>query len=423
MGNSVVFYRVGTVPNPLKSSISLSDLKKEVGTLKNELFQALDKLAPELTTMADFIFDHPEIGLQEHKASALLCDYLENQGFCVERGVGGFDTAFRATYEKGKNGVSFGLLCEYDALEDQGHACGHHVQGPAVVGAVVALKGLLTDKPFKIVVYGTPAEETISGKITMMKNGCFQDIDIALMMHLSSETCVDVKSMALSKFTVTFHGQAAHAALKPEAGKGALDALILSFQGLEFMREHVQDDVRIHYTVLDAGGPANTVSPRAVGSFYVRSYNRTYLNDVVRRFYNVMKGAALMTDTTVEIHLDKEVDSKIPVISLNDLLMANAKAVNAPEIKPPREKTGSTDFGNVMYKVPGSCIRVSFVPGGVASHSQEYLDAGKSQAAHDALLYGAKIMAGTCYDLLEEEGTLERVLSEFKQNQIAALKI
>lgn len=391
--------------------------------LKDVLFRALDSMAPELNDMADFIFDHPEVGLQEVQASRLLCEALEKQGFAVERGVGGFETAFRATYKRGENGVSFGLLCEYDALQDQGHACGHHVQGPCIVGAAVALKNLPTDKPFKVVVYGTPAEETISGKITMMKNGCFQDIDVALMMHLSSETSVDVKSMALSKFTVTFYGQAAHAALKPEAGKGALDALILSFQGLEFMREHVKDDVRIHYTVLDAGGPANTVSPKAVGSFYVRSYNRTYLNDVVRRFFNVMNGAALMTDTRVEVHLDKEVDSKIPVISLNDFLMQNAKVVQAPEMKPAREKTGSTDFGNVMYKVPGSCIRVHFVPDGTSSHTQEYLDAGKSKAAYEALLVGAKIIAGTCYDLLEEDGALERVKSEFQRNVAESLKV
>ncbi len=388
--------------------------------MKQQLCQFIDTLKPSLTGIADFIFDNPEVGLQEFKASALLCDTLEQNGFTVERSVGGLETAFRAVWRHGEGGPSIGLLCEYDALAKQGHACGHHTQGPCIIGAALALKAVSPLQPFQIVVYGTPAEETTSGKITMLKNGCFQDIDVALMMHLSPETCVDVRSMALTKFTVTFYGQAAHAALKPESGKSALDALILSFQGLEFMREHVKDDVRIHYTVLDAGAPANSVSAKAVGSFYVRSYNRAYLDDVVRRFENVMNGAALMTDTSVDIHVDKELDSKIPVYSLNDLLMKNARLMDAPQLDAPREKTGSTDFGNVMYRVPGSCIRMHFVPKGTSSHSQAYLDAGKSESAHNALLCGAKILAGVGYDLITDPALFRKIQEEFKHNLEAA---
>lgn len=384
--------------------------------MKENLYQSIERIKNDLFEMSDYIFDNPENGLVEYKASKLLADYLKENGFEVEMGVGGLETAFRATYEQGENGVSIGLLCEYDAIENIGHACGHHTQGPAILGAAIALKEMKTDKPYKLVVYGTPAEETVGGKLNMIKNGCFQDIDVALMMHLGPDTCVDVKSMAMNKFTVTFHGNAAHAALKPEDGRGALDALLLSFNGLEFLREHVRDDVRIHYTVLDGGGPANVVAPKAVGSYYVRSYNRAYLDDVVRRFYNIMEGAALMTDTKVEVSLDKALDSKIPVISLNDLLMKNAAEVNAPEIKPPREKTGSTDFGSVMYKVPGSCIRVHFVPPGTGSHSEEYLLAGKTDKAYDAILYAAKILAGASYEIINTDGVYQEIKDEFEKN-------
>ena len=301
------------------------------------------------------------------------------------------------------------ILNEGKVLDTVGHACGHHMQGPSIVGAALALKEVLKDHPFKVVVYGTPAEETIGGKLKMVKEGCFKDIDVAMMMHGGPETTTDVKSLALSKFKVIFNG------------KSALDALILSFQGIEFMREHVIDDVRMHYTILSAGGTAaNVVPAQAIGSFYVRSYNRDYLNDVVRRFKNVMNGAALTTDTSCEIITEKEIDNKIPVLSLNDIVMENAKLVNAPTIRPPRQKTGSTDFGSVMYKVPGTCIRVAFVEEGTSSHSEEYLKAGKSDKAHNAILLAAKILADSSYDLISNKELFNEVKEEFIKAKEAA---
>ncbi len=391
--------------------------------MKEKLFRCIDSLKDELIEMSDYIFDNPEVGLEEYKACNLLSDYLEKNGYRVERGIGGLETAFRAVYEKGSGGPSFGLLCEYDALDKLGHACGHHAQGPAILGAAIALKELDTDKPFKVVVYGTPAEETVGGKIIMLRNGCFKDIDVALMMHLSPETCVDIKSMALSKYKVTYKGKAAHAALKPDAGRSAFDALLLSFQGIEFLREHVKEDTRMHYTVLDAGGAANAVPSQAIGSYYVRSYNTDYLKHVNDRFIDVLKGAAMMTGTTVEIVLEKEVFSKVPVLSLNDLVMENAEFVGAPEISKPREKTGSTDFGNVMYTVPGTAIRMHFVPPGTSSHSQEYLDYAKTDKAYDGIIYSAKILSGTCYDLLTDENLFKSIQNEFKANLESSKKI
>ncbi|CDI50668.1 M20 family metallopeptidase [Clostridium tetani] len=391
--------------------------------MKNKIHSYIDNIALELNNMADNIFDNPEDGLKEYKACDLLCNYLEEKEFKVEKGIGGFETAFRAVYEFGTGGPSIGLLCEYDALTNIGHACGHHMQGPAILGAAIALKEVVKDQPFKVVVYGTPAEETIGGKLQMVKEGCFKDIDVAMMMHGGPETTTDVKSLAMSKFKVIFNGKSAHAALKPENGKSALDALILSFQGIEFMREHVVDDVRMHYTILSAGGTAaNVVPAQAIGSFYVRSYNRDYLNDVIRRFRNVMKGAALMTDTEYEIITEKEIDNKIPVLSLNDIVMENAKLVNAPTIRPPRQKTGSTDFGSVMYQVPGTCIRIAFVEEGTSSHSEEYLKAGKTDEAHNAIILSAKILADSSYDLISNKELFDEVKEEFIRAKEAAKK-
>lgn len=386
--------------------------------LKEVMFRDIDGIRNEMTAMADDIFDHPEIGLEEFHAQKVLTDWLEKEGFAVERGVAGVETAFKAVYRHGEGGSNIGLLCEYDALPGIGHACGHHMQGPSILAAAKAMKDAEIRKPYTITVYGTPAEESVSGKIRMIQNGCtFEELDVALMMHGGPATQVDVKSLANSKYKVIFHGVSAHAAIKPEKGRSALDALILAFQGIEFLREHVNSDVKIHYTVVNCGGtPANVVPAYAEASVYVRSYNRAYLDTVCRRFEKVLKGAAMMTETEVEIIEEKKVDNKIPVLTLNDLVMKQAEEIHAPQIAPAREKTGSTDFGNVMRRVPGTCARIAFVAPGAAAHSQEYIEAGKTEAAHDAVIYGAKILAGTALELIEDPELLKQAKEEFRKN-------
>jgi len=383
--------------------------------MKEKLYQLVLAQSEKLLSMSDRIFDNPEYDGEEHFASGLLEDYLEENGFQVERGLTGWPTAFRAVWRQGEGGPRIGLLCEYDALRKLGHGCGHQMQGPCICGTAIALKNAGFDKPFQLVVYGTPAEETRGAKITMWESGYFRDIDVALMMHGGPDTCVDEKSLALSNYTVTFHGRGAHAALAPEQGRSALDALLLSFNAVEFLREHVRDDTRMHYTINETPGPANVVPSRAVGSFSLRSYSREVLNDVCRRFEQIIQGAALMTDVEYELSKDKQIDNKIPCFALNDIIMKNAAACHAPGIAPPRRKTGSTDFGNVTNHMPGCCIRVRFVPAGTSSHSQAYVDAGKSIEAHEAILTGAKILAGTACDLITEDGLMQQLWQDFEK--------
>ena len=169
--------------------------------LKEVMFRDIDGIRNEMTAMADDIFDHPEIGLEEFHAQKVLTDWLEKEGFAVERGVVGVETAFKAVYRHGEGGPNIGLLCEYDALPGIGHACGHHMQGPSILAAAKALKDAEIRKPYTITVYGTPAEESVSGKIRMIQNGCtFEELDVALMMHGGPATQVDVKSLANSKY-------------------------------------------------------------------------------------------------------------------------------------------------------------------------------------------------------------------------------
>lgn len=389
--------------------------------LKKLLGEVIEMHRAELCKMADLIYDFAEKSAEEYKSMELLTDYLQNEGFTVERGIA-LDTAFRATWDNCRASVDdegentapvLGILVEYDALEDIGHACGHHMQGPAGIGAAIAIKDVMKDYPFKLVIYGTPAEETLGGKIVMLDAGYMKELDLALMSHGSPNTSVDEKCMALENFVVTFHGVKSHAAISPDEGRSALDAALLSFHAIEMLREHVKDDTRMHYTIRNAGGPPNVVPDLTVAEYTLRSYSTSYLNTVVERFYNILKGAALMTDTTYDTQRDLPFKSKIVCYSVNDLLMKNAAYEKAPSIAAPRKKTGSTDFGNVLYEIPGSCIRIAFTKPDAQPHSQEYLEAGKTDKAHDAICYAAKIMADTFCDVITTPGLLTQIKEEF----------
>lgn len=386
--------------------------------IRTAIEQHIEKEQIRLWEMADAIFDNPELAFKETFASHLLEEALCERGFHVERGLGSLPTAFRAIYRQGEGGPNIGLLCEYDALP-MGHGCGHHMQGPAIVGAADAVKNTLQGRSYTLTVYGTPAEEGGAGKLIMLRDGYLNELDVALMMHGGPATQVDIKSMAMQTLVVTFHGKSAHAALKPDAGRSALDALLLAFHAVEFLREHVKEDTRMHYTIIDAGGPENSVPSKAVGRFTLRSYNTDYLTELVTRFKKIVEGAALMTETSYEIDDDPLMsrDGKIPAHHLNAILMEHAAYYNAPNIKGAREKTGSTDFGNVTYRIPGACLRVAFVDEGVSSHSQAFLDDGKSERGHRAISVAAKVLAATAAQLIEEPASLLKIQQEFQETR------
>lgn len=381
---------------------------------KIKLFSALNDYQEEIITMNNFIHDNPEIGNNEFQAVDTITKSLSMHGFKIEKGVCGLPTAFVATYKNGEGGPVFGLLCEYDALEGLGHACGHNLQAPTILGAAYSLIQVAEDSPFVIKVIGTPAEETTSGKIPMAEEGLFEDLDVALMMHGGDRTTVDGKSLAVDSLEFIFSGISSHAAVAPEKGISALDGVLMMFNGIEYMREHVRDDVRIHGIISEGGIASNIVPERAVAKFAVRASDRMYLNEITKRVCNVAKGAALATGTDVIINKGKSLESKLNVQKLNDILLENAIEAGAKQITPPREKTGSTDFSIVTHRVPGACIRVAYVPFGTPNHTKEWEEAGITIAAHEAIIAGAKALAGTVYDLLFDKEKLIEIKEEFQ---------
>lgn len=384
-------------------------------TDKEKITQFITKNSSVMSEMADSIFDHPETGFQEHYAVKILTEWLQNHDFKTETGIGGLETAFRAVYENGFGGPSIGLLCEYDALP-MGHACGHHMQGPVMLMTAWAIRNLVTEIPYKLVIYGTPAEEGPQGKRIMMENGCFRDIDLALMTHAAPNTTVDIKSLAGSTLQFTIKGVAAHEALMPEKTRSATDAVILAFQGIGLLRGHVKENVKFYSSIKECRGtPNNHDQTVARGEISIRTYQSEDLLELEERVRDVIQGAALMTGTTVKVEKTGGMPGKLPSCSLNRIIMGNAELLDAPQRLEYRTRTGSTDFSYVTRMMPGAVSRFAFVPEGSSSHSQIFLDYGKSEEAHRGMETGADILACTVYDLLTDPLLLTGVIEEYRE--------
>lgn len=383
-------------------------------TIKKSLLQAAEKHADALFHVACDIFDHPEFGGNEVYASSLLTKFLEEKGFAVEKGLAGLETSFRAVWERGTGGPSIGFLLEYDSLKGMGHACGHHLQGPACIDAALALMESCTE-PFKLVLYGTPDEELQGGKIVMEKAGCFRDVDVMFSYHAGASTSVAETNQALAPTRVYFHGTPSHAAGAPEKGRSALDAMMLTFHGLEIMREHVKDGCRIHYTILEGTGASNIVHESAAAHITLRSYDRRYLEDMVRRMENVVKGACLMTDTTADFEYKNVYWNLVPIELLQEEAITAAKEIGAEKLRPLNKSgfsRGSSDVGNVSWVVPTVWVNTYYDD--APAHSEQWLEAGRTEKARNSMLAAAKIIGLTALRTITDKAYLEEVKREHR---------
>lgn len=271
---------------------------------KNTIARWLDSHKEEISLVADYIFAHPELAYKETLSSRCLAGFLQDFGFDIQWNTADIDTAFTASWGDGKPIIGF--LAEYDALAELGHACGHNLLGTGAAAAGCALKAHMEEYHISgtIRVYGCPAEEIMSGKIIMNQQGLFDDLDAAVTWHPfdSNRVSNDIWQAQDIK-NYTFHGVSAHASKSPETGRSALDAAELMNIGVNYLREHVADDVRMHYAYLDNGIPANVVPDYARTNYFIRSSERSRAEDASTRVDNCAKGAALMTGTTVDIEL------------------------------------------------------------------------------------------------------------------------
>src|ERR687896_157584 len=256
-----------------------------MSTVNDDLSRALDRLADDLDRLSHRIHDHPELGYQEVKAAGWLGDFLGAQGFKVERGVAGVETAFRATIETGE-GPTIAILCEYDALPGIGHACGHNVIAAAGAGAGAGLARALGVLPFagQVQVVGTPAEEGGAGKVKLLEAGVFRGVDAAMMIHGRSGTRVWRPSLGIIKVKAEFFGKAAHASSWPWRGVNALNAVIQLFVAMDAMRQQLRPDARVHGIIANGGAQPNIIPEYTSAEFYLRAPDTAYCHELLRRF-------------------------------------------------------------------------------------------------------------------------------------------
>jgi aminobenzoyl-glutamate utilization protein B len=436
---------------------SATDIKK-----KEEAVASIEKRKAEMIKLSDQIWAYAETALREHKSAKALADYAEQQGFKVERGVAGMPTAFIASY--GQGSPIIGILGEFDALPGisqkaspvkepleagaPGHGCGHNLFGVASLSAAIAIKELMVAGKLRgtIRFYGTPAEESVYGKVYMARDGLFKDLDVCLAWHPASETRADVDStQALVDFVVEFKGRTAHAAFDPWNGRSAADGVEAFTHGVNMLREHVKPTVRIHYAIVRGGDVPNVVPEYAKVWCWARDSKRAGVEPVLQRLREIAEGAGKVAGVeskfTVQTGcyeiLVNMVGAKLLQRNLEWLgpikyteaeqefaraiqratgtaqkgLNGEVKPLEAPKPDPPG---GSTDVGDVSWVVPTLHLSVTTAPES-AWHAWPVVASGGMSIGHKGMMSAAKTLAATMVDLFEDAKTREAIQAEFKE--------
>ena len=450
---------------------------------KKTLVSVVDEHAAELSAIAKDIWDHPQTALEETYASALQADYFEKNGFRVTRGVGALPTAFTAAYGEGKPVI--GILGEYDALPDlsqkisdkrepvtpgaPGHGCGHNLLGTAGVGGAIALKAAIDAGDVKgtVVYFGCPAEEPVIGKTFMARDGAFDGVDAFISWHPSSFNAAWGHTM-LANYSAKFRfkGTSAHAAAAPHLGRSALDAVELMNVGANYLREHIPDNMRMHYCITDGGSVPNTVPDHAEVWYMLRAPEHRIVDETRERLMKIAEGAALMTGTQLEsVTVVGSVREVLVNKVIRDVIDENMHMLGGPDFtdedrafakkiydtfEPGEQRRGFAPFlisneyeGQILHETVapvhgvGGCIPVSsdvadaswlaptsqfgaaVFPLGVALHTWRSCACTGSGIGMHGMLFAAKTIAATAYDLFTRPEVLAAAQAEFREAEAA----
>jgi amidohydrolase len=391
----------------------MADLK----ALKEVVSAQVDARRDELVHISDTIHANPELGFAEFEAAALLTGMLEQAGFAVERGVAGMETAFVASLAGRDEGPTIAFLAEYDALPGLGHACGHNIIGTAALGAGMATAAVLPKLAGTIQVIGTPAEEGGGGKAIMVDAGVFQEIDAALMIHPGGRNLLGRGALTAIPLRIAFRGKPAHAASVPDEGINALDGVLLTFGGINALRQHLRDDVRIHGIISHGGEAPNIVPEYAEAHFIVRAADTPYAGEVLEKVRACAEGAALATGARLEFEQSgPRYDARLPNPKLVSLFGANLEALGLKVVLATGgERMGSSDIGNVSQIVPTIHPYIAICGEEVGGHTAEFREAAASPAGHAGLLNAAKALAMTAVDLLAAPANLAEAKKRFAE--------
>ena len=461
--------------------------------IKNAVQASILAHSTSYTALSDAIWDHPEVNFHEDFSAGAIRQMLADHGFAITDQLGGIPNAFRAEYGSGKPVIAY--LGEFDALSAlsqkagcavrepitagaPGHGCGHNLLGVGALGAAIAVKEMIESGKLSgtVVYFGTPAEETGSAKTFLARDGFFEGIDAMLTWHPWDYNGIwPGSSLANVKMIFRFMGQSAHAAGSPELGRSALDALELMNVGVQFLREHVPDDTRIHYAITNAGGASpNVVQASAEAVYLVRSPRLTDLEGIKQRVIDCARGAAIMTGTMMEMEFVKGCSNILPNTTMEEMLVANMHALGAPQyneeelalakslhdaLESPEKTlskisrlcsakvrsevlahqgeamyafiaphtptdspliTVSTDAGDASWCAPTSQISAAAWAADTPAHTWQVVSIGKSSIAHKAMLFAAKVIGMTGAQLMADGEKLAQVQAEFASRIDAA---
>lgn len=455
---------------------------------KLDLYKFIDENQADFIELSDKIWEFAEMRFEEAQSATLLMDFLAQEGFSVNKDIDGIPNAFVATF--GNDGAQLGFLGEYDALaglsqkggvskkecivpNGAGHGCGHNMLGVGALAAAVAVKRYLQANSLSGTVkyFGCPGEEGGSGKAYMARAGAFDDLDVALTWHpFSNNGMMSVTTLANYQVYYRFHGRSAHAAAAPHLGRSALDAVELMNVGVNYLREHIVSEARVHYAITNSGGAApNVVQPEAEVLYLMRAPRLDQVKEIYERICNIARGAALMTGTECEIIFDKACSNYIPNETVEKVMYDNLVAIGAPQfdaadlelsrairatlsandidndVKMARDFTagkypqllaqlksqelsevilpyvpfagllsGSTDVGDVSWNVPTAQVIIACQAFGTPAHSWQTVAQGNTSVAHKGMLTAAKVMAATAVDIIEAPQLIETAKQELQ---------
>ena len=387
----------------------------EISQDKLLLPDEIQKLSSQMKEIASAIFAEPELGYQEFKSSARLADFLEHNGFKVERGLLGMPTAFHAVYGSGE-GPQVAYLAEFDALPGLGHACGHNLFGTAACGAAVALSRHLPAGT--VHVFGTPAEEgnvrDSGGKVPMADAGLFDHMDAVIAAHAEGRTILKQQLISRANLEMDFKGKAAHAAGAPEKGINAMDAAALAVMGINSLRQHMTHDVRIHGLLTDTGTSINTIPEFARLRYGVRARKPETLNNAIERVVNCARCCAHALGCQFSYR-----HSAHPYYTMrHNMPLLHAFAANLDLLGESYidevSSSYSTDMGNVSFKAPSIHPYISIGGAHLVGHTPAFAEACNSESGFNGMLVAAKAMSMTGFDVLTSEELRKEVRKAFE---------
>jgi amidohydrolase len=383
---------------------------------KARIVEEVDRRADVLVEASHQLHARPELGFEEHFAHELLTDILAGEGLPVVRGAYDLPTAFEAS--AGAEGPCIAVMCEYDALPELGHACGHNVIATAGLGAGLAAAAIAAEAGGRVRVLGTPAEEGGGGKILMAERGALAGVDAAMMVHPAGADLDAMHVIAIRQVVVTYEGKAAHAAAFPHKGRNALDAAVLGYVNVAALRQHIRDDERIHGIFTKGGDKPNIVPATAQTHWYVRAGTVRRLDELAPRVLACLQAGADAAGCTM--HVDWKEPTYADLVS--NETMVGLYRENAAQMgrlvmdhrDVPAAVVGSTDMGNISYEVPSIHPMIRVAPPTATIHSPEFAGFTAGAEADEAVLDGAKAMAMTIADLWLRPGALDAATTEFQ---------